>query len=73
MFYVYLKVMDEEGLFYWWFLLLEGSQKIYFVQQIFEINKFKYFMKIIVERGEIREILLYLVGCEQGICIRDMF
>lgn len=73
MVYVYLKVMDEEGLFYWWFLLLEGSQKIYFVQQIFEINKFKYFMKIIVERGEFREILLYLVGCEQGICIRDMF
>lgn len=73
MVYVYLKVMDEEGLFYWWFLLLEGSQKIYFVQQIFEINKFKYFMKIIVERGEFGEILLYLVGCEQGICIRDMF
>lgn len=30
-------------------------------------------MKIIVERGEFREILLYLVGCEYGICIRDIF
>lgn len=70
MFYVYLKAMDEEGPFYRRPLPPEGSQKIHFAQQTLEINKFKYFMKIIAERGE---ILPYSVGREQGTCIRDMF
>lgn len=47
MFYVYLKAMDEEGPFYRRSLPPEGSQKIHFAQQTLEINKFKYFMKII--------------------------
>lgn len=73
MFYVYLKAMDEEGPFYRRPLPPEGSQKIHFAQQTLEINKFKYFMKIIAERGKLREILPYSVGREQGTCIRDMF
>lgn len=74
-YYVYLKAMDEEGPFYRRPLppRKEGSQKIHFAQQTLEINKFKYFMKIIAERGELREILPYSVGREQGTCIRDMF
>lgn len=70
MFYVYLKAMDEEGPFYRRPLPPEGSQKIHFAQQTLEINKLKYFMKIIAERGE---ILPYSVGREQGTRIRDMF
>lgn len=72
MVYVYLKAMDEEGPFYRRPLPPEGSQKIHFAQQTLEINKFKYFMKIIAERGELREILPYSVGREHGTCIRDM-
>lgn len=56
MFYVYLKAMDEEGPFYRRPLPPEGSQKIHFAQQTLEINKFKYFMKIIAERGELGKI-----------------
>lgn len=73
MFYVYLKAMDEEGPLYRRPVPPEGSQKIHFAQQTLGINKFKYFMKIIAERGELREILPNSVGREQGTCIRDMF
>lgn len=73
MFYVYLKAMDEEGPFYWRPLPPEGSQKIHFAQQTLEINKLKYFMKIIAERGELREILPYSVGREQGTCSETCF
>lgn len=70
MFYVYLKAMDEEGPLYRRPVPPEGSQKIHFAQQTLGINNF---MKIIAERGELREILPNSVGREQGTCIRDMF
>lgn len=66
MFYVYLKAMDEEGPFYRRPLPPEGSQKIHFAQQTLEINKFKYFMKIIAERGELREFFTILSGTRTG-------
>lgn len=66
MFYVYLKAMDEEGPFYRRPLPPEGSQKIHFAQQTLEINKFKYFMKIIAERGELRGNFTILSGTRTG-------
>lgn len=58
--------MDEEGPLYRRPVPPEGSQKIHFAQQTLGINKFKYFMKIIAERGELREIFTILSGTRTG-------